>query len=59
MTRKTHQGEESDNEAKEQANVILWQMGEASDRVKGYVARTIGEGFGAPEPDGLGEGFLL
>ena len=45
VTRKTHQGEESDNEAKEQANVILWQMGEASNRVKGYVARTIGEGF--------------
>ena len=45
QARKTYQGEESDDEAKELANVILWQMGEASDRVKGYVARTIGEGF--------------
>ena len=45
QARRTHQGEESDDEAKEQANVILRQMGEASDRVKGYVARTIGEGF--------------
>ena len=45
QARKTHQGEESDDEAKEQANVILRQMGEASDRVKGYVARMIGEGF--------------
>ena len=45
QARKTHQGEESDDEAKEQAKVIFWQMGEASDRVKGYVARTIGEGF--------------
>ena len=45
QARKTHQEEESDDEAKEQANVILWQMGEASGRVKGYVARTIGEGF--------------
>ena len=45
QARKTHQGEESNDEAKEQANVILRQMREASDRVKGYVARTIGEGF--------------
>ena len=45
QARRTHQGEESNDEAKEQANVILRQMGEASDRVKGYVARTIGEGF--------------
>ena len=36
QARRTHQGEESNDEAKEQANVILWQMGEASDRVKGY-----------------------
>jgi Zinc knuckle len=45
QARKTHQEEESDDKAKEQANVILWQMGEASNWVKGYVARTIGEGF--------------
>ena len=45
QARRTHQGEESDDEAKKQANVILQQMGEASDRVKGYVVRTIGEGF--------------
>ena len=45
QARRTHQEEESDDEAKEQANVILRQMGEASNRVKGYVARTIGEGF--------------
>ena len=45
QARKTHQGEESDDEAKEQANVVLRQMGEASNRVKGYVARMIGEGF--------------
>ena len=45
QAKRTHQGEESDDEAKEQANVILQQMGEASDRVKGDVARTIGEGF--------------
>ena len=45
QAKKAHQGEESGDEAKEQANIILRQMGEASDRVKGYVARTIGEGF--------------
>ena len=45
QARKTHQEEESNDEAKEQANVILQQMEEASDWVKGYVARTIGEGF--------------
>ena len=45
QARKTHQEEEESNdEAKEQANVILQQMGEASNRVKGYVVRTIGEG---------------
>ena len=45
QAKRTHQEEESDDKAKEQVNIILRQMGEASDRVKGYVARTIGEGF--------------
>ena len=45
QARKTHQGEKSDDESKEQANVILRQMGEASDRVNGYAVRMIGKGF--------------
>ena len=35
----------SEDEDREQANVILRQMGAANDRVKGYIARTVGENF--------------
>ena len=41
--RRTH--EESNDEAKEEANTILRTMGGASERAKGYIARTIGENF--------------
>ena len=41
--RQTH--EESDDEAKEEANTILRTMGGASEQAKGYIARTIGVNF--------------
>ena len=37
--------EGSEDEDREQANVILQQMGATNDRVKGYIARTVGENF--------------
>ena len=53
QARKTHQGEESDDEAKEQANVILRQMGEASDSVKKQPSQDVLHGDTAEEELGL------
>ena len=41
QVRATRPAEDSDNEAKEQANVLLQKMGEESDKVKEYIIKTV------------------